>query len=156
MVIFIFAFLLFVGVSMCGAGAYLVHRSRAFRRSAGRAAGVLAGPHPSDRRRSLLLGSRPVLLPLVRFQTSDGREVETRVVYGAAFTRLPEGAPVVVLYDPADPTRARLERMSGIGVLVGVLLILGGLGICASDLLTLIAALCTNEMVGQTDQLLGP
>jgi hypothetical protein len=156
MLLFIFALPLFVGVSLCGAGAYLLHRSRAFRRSAGRAAGVLTGLDPSDRRSSLLGRSRPVLLPLVRFQTPDGREVETRVVYGAAFTRLSEGAPVVVLYDPTDPSRARLERMSGIGPVIGVLLVLAGLGICASGLFTLIAALCADGMVSQTDRLLGP
>jgi len=156
MVLLIFTLPLFVGVSLCGTGVYLLHRSRAFRRAAGRAAGVLTGLHPDDRRSSLLGRSMPVLLPLVRFQTPDGREVETRVVYGAAFTRLSEGAPVVVLYDPADPSRARLERTSGIGVVAGVLMILAGLGICASGLFTLIAALCADGMVGQTDRLLGP
>jgi len=50
--------------------------------------------------------------PILRFDTAEGRHVDTRAMHGRV---LPggRGKEVTVLYDPADPTRVDLERGPG-------------------------------------------
>ena len=62
--------------------------------------------------------------PVVRFSTSDGRTFEfTNKVYRSDKPTV--GTKIAVLYDPADPTDARVDDMAG--RLVGPV-ITGGLG----------------------------
>ncbi|HST38542.1 MAG TPA: DUF3592 domain-containing protein [Conexibacter sp.] len=80
-----------------------------FRRRAQRARGVVTEIRyeSSGRRRRAV----------VRFTTRDGRELETPVRITAPLAALRAGDPVLVLYDPSDPTRARLEHHRGLDVL---------------------------------------
>ena len=51
--------------------------------------------------------------PVFRFSVPDGREVEVRSDVGWTHSRRRVGDPVDVLYDPAEPTHARI---GGLGV----------------------------------------
>jgi Protein of unknown function (DUF3592) len=72
---------------------------------------------------------------VLRFQTEDGRAVETVSSEGAGNSPRAEiGEDVPVLYDPDDPQRARIEGISGIEIfrwamycLVGGVFLLFGL-----------------------------
>jgi hypothetical protein len=64
-------------------------------------------------------GSRQAI-PTVRFTLPDGRTVQTEARMGTnpGFNRT--GAQITVLYDPADPRRARVDaKMAGAGSFVG-------------------------------------
>jgi len=63
--------------------------------------------------------------PVVRFATADGRHIDTETMFGRTPPPARRGDAVVVLYDPADPTRATLER-GGTGNLLGVIFIVLG------------------------------
>jgi len=97
---------------------------RRFRRTAARASGVVldlvldvAGP-----RRSTNL----VYFPVVRFSTPDGRVVDFRSPQGSSPAAVRRGQQVDVLYDPADPTNARLEGILSGGCLNTFLVVFGG------------------------------
>jgi hypothetical protein len=107
-----------VGAVFVVIGTRGARRSRAFERGAQRAPGVL-----SDLRHERVGpagDSSWITIPVVRFTLPDGRTVETEARMGAApgFNR--PGAEITVLYDPADPRRARVDaRLAGQGALVG-------------------------------------
>jgi hypothetical protein len=71
--------------------------------------------------------SNHVAYPVVRFTTADGREVEMRGETGRDPPARRVGDVVEVLYDPADPERARIAGWTHSGGFVGTLLILFGL-----------------------------
>jgi uncharacterized protein DUF3592 len=92
--------------------------SREFERVAQRAPGVLTDVRyehigtPGE-------GSMHAV-PIVQFTLPDGRTVRTEARMGATpgFNRT--GTEITVLYDPADPRRARVDaRMAGGGAFVG-------------------------------------
>jgi hypothetical protein len=74
--------------------------------------------------------------PELRFTLPDGREIETVARTGTTFEAMREGSPVTVLYDPGDPSQARVDSpssaagatMAGAAFLVigAVLRLLGG------------------------------
>ncbi len=105
------------------AGIRLLARSR-FEQRALRSPGVVTAVGPTAAQR-----------PLARFPTAAGAEIETPVRSGPAFEALRCGDPVVVLYDPDDPTRAallqdrRLRKMLAVVLLVTAVLMLF-VGIC--------------------------
>lgn len=111
-----------VGVGFVFAGFHTVRTSRAFRAIALRAPGVvtdlryrLFGP-PGD-------GPDGIWFPVLRFETADGRHVDTEAMYGRSPPPARKGDAVMVLYDPADPTRAALDQpgVGVFGVLFGIL-----------------------------------
>lgn len=104
------------------AGVRMLVRPR-FERTAMRASGVVTEVGPT-------LAQRPV----ARFTTAAGFEIETPVRAGSAFEALRTGDPVVVLYDPKDPTHAallqdqRLRKVGGVVLLViGVVMLFSAL-----------------------------
>jgi hypothetical protein len=107
-----------IGAAFVVIGTRGARASRAFERIAQRAPGVLTDVRyesigtPGE-------GSMHAV-PIVRFTLPDGRTVQTEARMGATpgFNRT--GAEITVLYDPADPRRARVDaRMAGGGALVG-------------------------------------
>jgi hypothetical protein len=91
--------------------------SRAFEQVAQRADGELVdvryetvGPAGNSSRTSI---------PVVRFTLPDGRTVQTEARMGTGPGFRFKGSEVTVLYDPADPRRARIEGfIAGGGQLV--------------------------------------
>jgi hypothetical protein len=81
-----------------------------FERRALRSPGVVTDAGPAAAQR-----------PLVRFTTAAGAEVEWPVRSGPAFEALRRGDPVIVLYDPDDPTRAALQQDRWLRRLLGAL-----------------------------------
>ena len=67
-----------------------------------------------------------IWFPVLRFETSEGRHVDTEARYGRAPAQARPGDEVTVLYDPADPRRAALEKKLG-GRFLGLFLIVFGL-----------------------------
>jgi hypothetical protein len=107
-----------VGGSIALTGVLSVRRSRQFERVALRADGELVDVRyetvrsPGDSSRQSI--------PVVRFTLPDGRTVETEARMGTGPGFRFKSSDVTVLYDPADPRRARIEGfMAGGGALVG-------------------------------------
>jgi hypothetical protein len=74
---------------------------------------------------------------VLRFALPDGRTVETQASFGASWSPGKVGDRVPILYDPADPTRARIARgmtgaaprILGAGMIVfGIVFALAGAG----------------------------
>jgi hypothetical protein len=81
--------------------------SRRFAALAVRAQGVVvelaSGPAPGPQ------VPGPVSYPVVRYRTTDGREVVFRSDFGAQPSPWRPGQPVTVLYNPGNPQEARIE-----------------------------------------------
>jgi len=137
--------LVIVGAALAGVGAVLVaigalalRAGRRFDRVARRAPGRVVGVAGSG-------AGHLVGYPVLRFSLPDGREIEARARSTTTLDALREGQDVTVLYDPADPTRARLDTRTasagqallgagfmGIGavlVLLGVAAIVAGIAL---------------------------
>lgn len=94
-----------VGLAFAGLGARTLAAGRAFERTARPAEAEVTDVRWERVGRA---GDRSQLaFAVLRFVLPDGRTVETQAMYG---TNLPPttGARVPILYDPADPTRARI------------------------------------------------
>ena len=96
--------------------------SQRFAAGAARAQGVVvdlvAGPTPGPQ------STGTVAYPVVRYRTTDGREVVFRSDLGSQPSPWRPGQPVTVLYDPTDPQQARIEtaaRSTGLPALFVVL-----------------------------------
>ncbi len=112
-----------VTIATLVAGIRMLAHSR-FERRALRSPGVVTEVGPTAAQR-----------PVARFTTAAGAAVETAVRAGPAFEALRCGDPVIVLYDPADPTCAALHQDRRLQRLLGVLLLLGGVVmVCAGGL----------------------
>jgi Protein of unknown function (DUF3592) len=106
-----------VGALVALQGIRSLRASRAFEQVAQRADGELVdvryetvGPAGDSSRHSV---------PVVRFTLPDGRTVQTEARMGSGSGFHFKGSDVTVLYDPADPRRARIEGfMAGSGQLV--------------------------------------
>ncbi|MGH3657447.1 MAG: DUF3592 domain-containing protein [Micromonosporaceae bacterium] len=59
--------------------------------------------------------------PLMRFRTVDGQDIEVESDIGTNPAPAREGAQVTVIYDPANPRRARIDNMIGRDGALGVL-----------------------------------
>jgi hypothetical protein len=70
--------------------------------------------------------SSRVAYPVVRFALPDGRLVETQTSFGSNPPPAREGDQVTVLYDPDDPTSARLPGFFKSGHFSGVMAIVLG------------------------------
>jgi hypothetical protein len=69
--------------------------------------------------------------PVVRFSLPDGRTFEVESQWGARPAPAREGETVQVLYDPADPTRARLAKSMGASGFLWAIFLVAGLGCTA-------------------------
>jgi Protein of unknown function (DUF3592) len=115
-----------VGVLLLALGIMLTRSNRGFERGAMRAPGRITGISwetiglPGDR--------EMVGFPELRFTLPDGREVQTVARTGTTADTLQQGAQVTVLYDPADPSQARVDSRSATAgaTLVGAAFIVFG------------------------------
>lgn len=120
-------FLAAVGSFFAALGVWAAARLRRFRRTAVQVPGVVTAlrAHSSSSGDS---GVSVIYRPVLRFTTMDGRIVETESSFGSNPPPARQGARVPVLYDPANPSDARLTGVRGSGVLVCVAFIaVGGL-----------------------------
>ena len=69
-------------------------------------------------------GGGLIWVPVVRFQTADGRTVEAETGGGTNVKRWEPGQTLDVTYDPADPTDVRVPGSGG-GLIQGVFLAIG-------------------------------
>ena len=139
----LFQFLL-VPVLFVGAGIFFAvwgFRRRpldeSFIRSARRVSGVLT----DVRWRSVGVGADSLFIgfPVVRFTTTEGQVAEVETNQGRSPAPGRKGQAVMVLYDPADPTRVLVEDFLGQGKIIlgcmgvfGVLVALFGFGMGAA------------------------
>ena len=116
-----------VGALLFAAGVVVARANRRFDRRALRAPGRVTGVRwegigtAADR---TMTG-----FPELRFTLPDGREVETVARSGTTFDAMKEGQAVTVLYDPADPRRARVDSRTATAgsTAVGIaLMVIGG------------------------------
>jgi hypothetical protein len=131
------AFFVLFGLAFVVIGAVVSVRGRAYRRRALTAPGVVtdlrarwtgsdAGGGP---------GGGTAYFPVLRFQLGDGRHAEVESFEGANPPKVRPGQPVTVLYDPADPGRAKVDdgrRGSGAWVLVAAGLLFVTVGIAGA------------------------
>ena len=107
---------LVVGLLLARVGFRAGRREEAFAASAARAPGVLTELRwRAVGRTTGASSSSRVAFPVVRFTTSDGREVEVETDQGRSPAPGEEGQALTVLYDPADPTRVVIEEFRGQG-----------------------------------------
>jgi hypothetical protein len=114
-----------IGALLFAIGVVITRSNRAFARRALRAPGQVTGV----RRSSPAGATTTIAYPELRFALPDGRLVETVARTGTNFERLQEGDAVTVLYDPADPTKARVDsrKASAGATLLGAgFLVIGG------------------------------
>lgn len=109
---------------------------RRFRRTAVRASGVVL---------DLVLdwaGSRGnrsrLYFPVVRYWLPDGRLVDFRSPQGSSPPAVRRGQQVVVLYDPADPTNARLEGILSGGCLNSFFVVFGAVFVLLAAAIALV------------------
>ncbi|WP_169944501.1 DUF3592 domain-containing protein [Microbispora sp. H11081] len=69
--------------------------------------------------------------PIVRFTTAHGREVEAETPFGSYPPPALRGALVPLLYDPARPTRVRIDDAVGRGTVRGLIWLMVGIVVLA-------------------------
>ncbi|GGO09369.1 DUF3592 domain-containing protein [Microbispora bryophytorum] len=94
-------------------GGGITMNAREFRRRAQRTRGLVVGLRAS---RS---DDGTSYYPTIRFTTVYGQQVEAETTYGSNPPPARPGEEVAVLYDPARPTRIRLDSAAGSGALLG-------------------------------------
>ncbi|MEN3539859.1 DUF3592 domain-containing protein [Microbispora sp. ZYX-F-249] len=94
-------------------GGGITMNAREFRRRAQRTRGLVVGLRAS---RS---DDGTVYYPTIRFTTVYGQQVEAETAYGSNPPPARPGEEVPVLYDPAKPTRIRVDSAAGSGTLLG-------------------------------------
>jgi hypothetical protein len=130
------AVLLIVGLIFAAAGALFAgigiaaaRSSRHFEQAAARATGTVT------EMRSRAVGRTRggmVWVPVVRFQTDDGRTVDAEAGGGTNVKRWEPGQPIEVSYDPANPADVRVPGSGGAmiqGVFLGIGILFGVLGL---------------------------
>jgi Protein of unknown function (DUF3592) len=130
-----------LGVLLLVLGVVLTRANRRFDRRAVRAPGRVTGVKweaVGPRADRTLTG-----FPELRFTLPDGREIETVARTGTTFDAMREGSPVTVLYDPADPSQARVDSPSSAAgatlagaafLVIGAVLVLVGGGLVAAGI----------------------
>jgi hypothetical protein len=116
------AIFLVIGLGLIGGGIYSFLSTRAFLRQAVPAEGAvidLTAAWDSE-------DGSYTYYPRVRFRTPDGRAVEFTSDVGSSPPAFEVGEPVRVLFDPANPARARIDSFVQLWLLP---LILGGIGL---------------------------
>lgn len=77
--------------------------------------------------------------PVIRFTTGDGRLVELRSGFGGTTHTYRLGEQVPVLYDPADPSRARLDTPLATTLAPKLILVIGVLLLVAAAVVAALA-----------------
>jgi hypothetical protein len=107
-----------VGAGLTWAGIQALGRARGFERVAWRAPAVV-----TEVRWHWLDGiNEQRAFPVLRFALPDGRVVHTESDVGSSPSPVRTGDRVTVLYDPADPTRARVASTTVTATIAGVML----------------------------------
>jgi len=94
-------------------GGGITRNAREFRRRAQRTRGLVVGLRASR------ATDGTVYYPAIRFTTIYGQQVEAETTYGSNPPPARPGQEVTVLYDPARPTRIRIDSAAGNGMLLG-------------------------------------
>jgi hypothetical protein len=122
------AVLLIVGLIFAAAGALFAgigiaaaRSSRHFEQAAARATGTVTEMRSRAVGRT---GGGMVWIPVVRFQTDDGRTIDAEAGGGTNVKRWEPGQPIEVSYDPANPADVRVPGSGG-GMIQGVFLGIG-------------------------------
>ena len=114
---------LVVGAGLTWAGIQALGRARGFERVAWRAPAVVT----EVRWRWREGRSQQYAYPVLRFALPDGRVVHTESDVGSSPSPVRTGDQVTVLYDPADPTMARVASTTVTATIACVMLIcIGG------------------------------
>ena len=100
--------------------------AREFRRRARRTRGMVV------RLRASRSGDGTVYYPTIRFTTTYGQQVEAETTHGSNPPPALPGEEVPVLYDPAKPTRIRVDSLAGSGTLLGVVFLAIGIVLFAA------------------------
>ncbi|MGI5158245.1 DUF3592 domain-containing protein [Microbispora sp. CA-102843] len=115
-------------------GGGITMNAREFRRRAQRTRGLVVGLRAS---RS---DDGTSYYPTIRFTTMYGQQVEAETTYGSNPPPARPGEEVTVLYDPARPTRIRIDSAAGNGTLlggiflaVGIVLFTAGAGVALAQ-----------------------
>ncbi|MEV4295293.1 DUF3592 domain-containing protein [Microbispora rosea] len=115
-------------------GGGITMNAREFRRRAQRAHGLVVGLRAS---RS---DDGTSYYPTIRFTTVYGQQVEAETTFGSNPPPARPGEEVTVLYDPARPTRIRIDSAAGSGTLlggiflaVGIVLFTAGAGVALAQ-----------------------
>lgn len=113
------------GICAAVYGVVLLVRTRSFLSGSQRAEGTIVGWRESDGF-STTDNSDTALYPTLRFQAPDGRTIETEAQVPVSSRPDPQ-KPVEILFNPADPYRARIATHGGTGYVTAVFFIIGGL-----------------------------
>ncbi|MFC4534802.1 DUF3592 domain-containing protein [Sphaerisporangium dianthi] len=97
-----------------GVGTGLLVSEREFRRIAHRVPGQVVRLRPSRGE------DGTTYYPTLRFMTVNGQAVEAETRFASNPPVAPVGGGVMVLYDPAGPTRVRVDSFWGGGTVIGV------------------------------------
>ncbi len=100
------------GVVLIALGAQQYNKSQAFKSKAEVAPGRVVGFETYDAPGADL--SNDIHYALVLFTLKDGREIRFRGPSKDGLVKLRKGDEVVVLYDPSDPTIARVDNFMGL------------------------------------------
>ncbi|HEY3681552.1 MAG TPA: DUF3592 domain-containing protein [Streptosporangiaceae bacterium] len=114
------------GVVAAATGVVMLVRTRRFLEGSQLTEGTIVGWREESF--SASDGGDTALYPILRFQVPDGRAIETEAQMPVSSRPDPDAA-VAVLYDPADPRRARLATHGGRGYLTGVVFVICGIGL---------------------------
>jgi hypothetical protein len=118
------------GALFAGVGGASLVRDRRLNQRAARTSGVVVALE-----RRTLAGGGALPFPVVEFVAVDGRRWRFRSDSASALSPFAVGQSVAVLYDPADPARARIDAAALQWALPVVFLALGGMffltGVCA-------------------------
>lgn len=117
-----------VGAVFVVSGIRTVLEHRRFLHTAVRVPGTVTALRTEHSSSSSSSGTRSVVYrPVLRFTTVDGRIVETASPFASNPAPARVGASLPVLYDPADPTKARQAGAGGSGTFHGLIFTAGGL-----------------------------
>lgn len=84
--------------------------------------------------------------PIVRYSLPDGRVVDFKSPQGSAPAAVRKGQQVTVLYDPMEPTNARLEGILSGGCLYGFFVVFGAVFVLLAIAIAVGALLVTRAI----------
>lgn len=109
LILFLAVLFTVVGATSVVGGRGTQRRERAFRAVAVQVPGMVTGLR-FHRFGPAGDGPDGAWFPVLRFTTLDGRYVDTESMYGRSPPSARRGDQVTVVYDPADPTRATIDK----------------------------------------------
>ncbi|WP_055478305.1 DUF3592 domain-containing protein [Sphaerimonospora mesophila] len=112
-----------IGLILSLTGAGMMIYAWNFRRRAQRAEGQVVRLRQGRRARS----GGALYYPIIRFTTAYGRQVEAEAPFGTNPPPALRGQQVPLLYDPARPTRVRIDNTVGRGMLHGLICLVSGI-----------------------------